>query len=219
MQGWIKLHRKLADWEWYDDAVVKAVFIDLLIQANHQENTWHGQVIKRGSLVTSLSTIAGRNGLTIQQVRTALQKLEKTGEINKQSTNKNTLIIVLNYERYQEFKDDENIDYQQTDNIQATINQQSNNNQSTTNKNVKNDNNVKNDKKSKGQTKFAKPSLDELQAFISENNLKVNAQSFLDYYNSNGWKVGENSMKDWKATCRNWSRREQERTPQTYCEY
>ncbi len=79
MQGWIKLYRKLTDWEWYDDAVVKAVFIDLLILANHQDNTWHGQTVKRGSLVTSLVTIAGRNGLTIQQVRTALNKLEKTG--------------------------------------------------------------------------------------------------------------------------------------------
>lgn len=111
MQDWIKLPRNLSDWEWYDDAVVKAVFIDLLIQANHQDNTWHGQVIKRGSLVTSLATIAGRNGLTIQQVRTALQKLEKTGEINKQSTNKNTLIIVLNYERYQEFEDDDDLSF------------------------------------------------------------------------------------------------------------
>lgn len=144
MQGWIKLYRKLTDWEWYDDAVVKAVFIDLLILANHQDNTWHGQTVKRGSLVTSLATIAGRNGLSIQQVRTALDKLEKTGEINKQATNKNTLIIVLNYERYQEFEDIENVNYQQTDNIQTTNNQQSNNNQSTTNKNVKNVNNDKN---------------------------------------------------------------------------
>ncbi len=144
MQGWIKLYRKLTDWEWYDDAVVKAIFIDLLILANHQDNTWHGQTVKRGSLVTSVATIAGRNGLTIQQVRTALNKLEKTGEINKQSTNKNTLIIVLNYERYQEFEDTENDNCQQTGNIQTTNKQQSNNNQITTNKNVKNVNNDKN---------------------------------------------------------------------------
>ena len=166
MQGWIKLYRKLTDWEWYDDTVVKAVFIDLLILANHQDNTWHGQTVKRGSLVTSLVTIAGRNGLTIQQVRTALNKLEKTGEINKQATNKNTLIIVLNYERYQEFEDIENVDCQQASNIQATNKQQSNNNQSTTNKNVKN---IKNDKNVKNsvviseeitcQTESVRPSI------------------------------------------------------------
>lgn len=140
MQGWLKLFRKLADWEWYDDRNVKAVFIDLLIFANHQDNTWHGKTIKKGSLVTSLASIAQRNGLTIQEVRTALKKLEKTGEINKQTTNKNTLIIVLNYGRYQEFSD---CDYENSNN-QVTNGQQSSNNQITTNKNVKNDKNVKN---------------------------------------------------------------------------
>ena len=54
--------------------------------------------------------------------------------------------------------------------------------------------------------KFTKPSLEEINKFILENNLKVNAEHFYDYYESNGWKVGKNSMKDWKATLRNWNR-------------
>ena len=54
--------------------------------------------------------------------------------------------------------------------------------------------------------KFTKPSLEEINDFILENNLKVNAEHFYDYYESNGWKVGKNSMKDWKATLRNWNR-------------
>jgi len=54
--------------------------------------------------------------------------------------------------------------------------------------------------------KFTKPSLEEINNFILENNLKVNAEHFYDYYESNGWKVGKNSMKDWKATLRNWNR-------------
>ncbi len=209
MQGWIKLYRKLTDWEWYDDAAVKAVFIDLLISANHQDNTWHGKMIKRGSLVTSLATIAGRNGLTIQQVRTALNKLEKTGEINKQATNKNTLIIVLNYERYQEFEDIENVSNQQTDNIQPTNKQQSNNKQSTTNKNVKNINNDKNVKKEeeKPAKRFTPPTLKEVQAYCFERNNNVDAEKFIDHYTANGWLVGGKSkMKDWKASIRNWER-------------
>lgn len=208
MQGWIKLYRKLTDWEWYDDAVVKAIFIDLLILANHQDNTWHGQTVKRGSLVTSVATIAGRNGLTIQQVRTALNKLEKTGEINKQSTNKNTLIIVLNYERYQEFEDTENDNCQQTDNIQTTNKQQSNNNQITTNKNVKNIKNDKNVKKEgKPTERFTPPTLEEVQAYCSERNNNVDTEKFIDYYTANGWLVGGKSkMKDWKAAVRTWEK-------------
>ena len=55
------------------------------------------------------------------------------------------------------------------------------------------------------EKKFSRPSLEELQAYIDEKGLNVNAQNFIDYYESNGWKVGRNPMKDWKATCRRWS--------------
>lgn len=53
--------------------------------------------------------------------------------------------------------------------------------------------------------KFTKPSLDELTSYIKEKNLNVDAEKFIDYYESNGWKVGRNPMKDWKATCRRWN--------------
>jgi len=43
---------------------------------------------------------------------------------------------------------------------------------------------------------------------VNAQNLNVDAEAFVDFYNSNGWKVGKNPMKDWKAACRNWSRRE-----------
>lgn len=55
---------------------------------------------------------------------------------------------------------------------------------------------------------FIKPTPEELQTYINEKNLNVEADAFLDYYNSNGWKVGRNPMKDWKAALRNWSRKE-----------
>ena len=55
--------------------------------------------------------------------------------------------------------------------------------------------------------KFVRPSFDEVKQFCKENNLNVDAQQFVDFYESNGWKVGRNSMKDWKAACRNWARR------------
>lgn len=57
----------------------------------------------------------------------------------------------------------------------------------------------------KEKTKFSKPSLEELQTYIDEKGLNVNAQNFFDYYESNGWKVGRNPMKDYKATLRRWN--------------
>ena len=54
--------------------------------------------------------------------------------------------------------------------------------------------------------RFSKPSLEELQSYINEKGLNVNAQSFMDYYDSVGWKVGGKApMKDWKATLRRWN--------------
>lgn len=59
----------------------------------------------------------------------------------------------------------------------------------------------------KGKAKrFAPPTLEEVKAYCSERNNSVDAQRFIDYYTSNGWKVGKNSMKDWKAAVRNWER-------------
>ena len=55
--------------------------------------------------------------------------------------------------------------------------------------------------------KFVKPSLDEITAYCAEKSLAVNASQFIDYYEANGWRVGRNPMKDWKAAVRTWARR------------
>lgn len=56
--------------------------------------------------------------------------------------------------------------------------------------------------------KFVKPTLEELKAYIAENGYTFPAEAFMDYYESNGWKVGRNPMKSWQATCRTWQRHE-----------
>lgn len=56
--------------------------------------------------------------------------------------------------------------------------------------------------------RFEKPTLSEIEQYCTERNNNVNAEQFYDYYESNGWKVGKNSMKDWKAAVRTWERSE-----------
>ena len=58
----------------------------------------------------------------------------------------------------------------------------------------------------KPQKRFTKPTLEEVQAYCLERNNGVDAQKWFDYYSSNGWKVGKNPMKDWKAAVRTWER-------------
>lgn len=69
--------------------------------------------------------------------------------------------------------------------------------------NITTNNNSNNKKKI-----FKKPTIEEVKNYIQEKSLNVIAEAFIDYYDSNGWKVGKNQMKDWKATIRGWARRE-----------
>ena len=73
------------------------------------------------------------------------------------------------------------------------------------------DSNIKENTKRK---KFEKPTLEEIEAYKKEANLiNLDTHRFLDYYDSNGWMVGKNHMKDWKATARNWNRKSNNTTP------
>lgn len=137
MNGWIRLHRKFLEWEWFKvDEMVK-IFIFLLLSANHQDGKWQGIEIKRGQLITGINSIHQKTGISHQTIRTCLKRLEKTGEINKQSTNKYSIITICKYDEYQ---DSEQATNKQT-NKRITSNQQATNKQLTTNNNNNNDNN------------------------------------------------------------------------------
>lgn len=62
--------------------------------------------------------------------------------------------------------------------------------------------------KRKSDKRFCPPSLQEVQAYCLERNNTIDAEKFMDYHISNGWKVGKNAMKDWKAAVRTWEKRE-----------
>lgn len=59
--------------------------------------------------------------------------------------------------------------------------------------------------------RFSPPSVDDVQEFCEEKGLIVDADRFVCHYQSNGWMVGKNKMRDWRAAVRNWAKREQER--------
>ncbi len=56
--------------------------------------------------------------------------------------------------------------------------------------------------------RFTPPTLAEVKAYCEERGCAIDPQCFIDYYTSNGWKVGRNSMKDWRATIRMWASRD-----------
>ena len=134
MAGFIKIHRKLLEWGWYDDSAVKSVFLHLLLTANFKQTEYHGRVIERGQAVFGRESLASALGLSSQQVRTALSKLKSTGEILIESFNKFSVATIPNYEIYQ--GDDQPTNNQQITSNQPTNNQQITNNQPTINQQI-----------------------------------------------------------------------------------
>ena len=185
-QGWIKLHRQILEWEWYSDNNCFRLFLHLLLKANHKEKRFKGIELKVGSIVTSRDLLARETGLSSQQIRTALTKLISTNEITSKTSSQGTIIQIVSYEKYQ-------VPTNEITNEQPTSNQQS-----TTNNNVKN------------EKKFIIPTFNDVLEYCMQNNLDVDGVKFINFYESKGWMVGKNKMKDWKAAIRTWVKPKQQ---------
>ena len=125
---YINVYRSLLSWRWYKNVNVTKVFLHCLLKANYKNKTWEDVEINQGEFITSSEHLAEETGLTRQKVRTALKKLEKTGELTIKPTKRYTKIIVNNYSNYQ---NGQMLTNQQT-NQQVTNNQPTGNQQVTT---------------------------------------------------------------------------------------
>ena len=148
MAGYIKLYRKFTSWEWYQDANVTRVFLHLLLCANYEDRRWKGREIKRGQIVTSLEHLSESLQLSVHQIRTALDKLQSTGEITKQGTNKCSIITICKFDSYQliedverQTNDNQTANKGHTNGSQMTIKRQTDDNQMATTKEYKEINN------------------------------------------------------------------------------
>ena len=180
MSGWIKIHRKFLDWEWFNKSEAVHLFMYLTLKANHKDGQWQGIDIKKGQFVTSFGKISADTGISLQTIRTLLKKFEKTNEINIQTTNKFTIVTICKYECYQQ-------ENEQT-NTQLTIKQQTTNNQLTTNKNEKNNKEI------------YIPEFSEFLAYAVQQVPIINKEDVKLKYES--WKVN-----DWSVTVNNKTRK------------
>ena len=130
--GYIKLYRSILKWEWWDHINTTRVFIWLLLNAQWEDYRYRGYKVPRGSLVIGRKRMSKDLRMSEQSIRTALEHLKSTNEITIQSTNKFSLVTIVNWDKYQGKDDEIN---QQTN---QQINQQSTNNQPTTNHIIRN---------------------------------------------------------------------------------
>ncbi len=178
--GWIKLHRQILEWEWYDDINCFRLFTHLILKANHKEKRYKGIVIKAGQIVTSRDLLAEETGLSSQQIRTAITKLKSTNEITSVTSSQGTIIEVVNYEKYQ-IATNEITEEQPTSNQRATTN--------------------KNDKKEKKEIYI--PEFSEFLTYAIEKEPLINQVDLKLKYESwvvNEWRDGNgNKISNWKS--------------------
>ncbi len=99
--GYIKIYRKILDWEWYSDINTRIVFLHCLLKANWKDKKWKGVEVKRGAFVSSLRHLSREIGISERSLRTALAHLELTHEVTQSSFVKYTVFTVVHYDEYQ----------------------------------------------------------------------------------------------------------------------
>ena len=192
--GWIKLHRQLLEWEWYDDTNTKCLFLHCLLRANHSDTEWRGHNIKRGQFLTSVDTLTRETGLSVSQIRTSLKKLISTNEIASKSQARSTVITVLSYDSHQ--------DNDKPDDKLMTMKSQADDNEIATDKNVI-IKECKNDKKI--TRRFTPPSdIETVAYFVGKGSTNVEAEKFWLFYDSKNWMVGKSKMKKWQSAASGW---------------
>jgi hypothetical protein len=192
--GWIKLHRQLLEWEWYDDTNTKCLFLHCLLRANHSDTEWRGHNIKRGQFLTSVDTLTRETGLSVSQIRTSLKKLISTNEIASKSQARSTVITVLGYDSHQD--NDKPVDKL------MTMKSQADDNEIATDKNVI-IKECKNDKKT--TRRFTPPTdIETVAYFVEKGSTNIEAEKFWLFYDSKNWFVGKTKMKKWQSAASGW---------------
>lgn len=101
MEGWIKIHRKITEWEWYTETNTFVLFIHLLLTCNFKKTKWRGIELAEGESIKGLETLSEETGLSVQNIRTAIKNLLLTGELTERQHGKHRILTVKNYKTYQ----------------------------------------------------------------------------------------------------------------------
>ena len=212
MEGWICLHRSLiSHWVWQDPLTLKA-WIDLLMMANIKDSKAliNGKLttIKRGQCMASIRQLSIRWECSREKAKKILLNFESYNMIvldkiiGQKNDKVRPLITISNYKAFQDIYEDKKANKVTTklarDVATETATDLAHNNKD--NKDNK-DNNIK-------SSHFVPPSLEEVKTYCLERKNGIDPEHFITFYQSKGWMIGKNKMKDWKAAVRTWEQRD-----------
>ncbi len=217
--GWIKLSRKMLDWGWYLDTNTKVVFLHLLLKATHKPIEYKGIKLKPGEVVTTRKDLAEELLMSDRMIRTALLHLKTTNEVSIKTTNRFSIITIEKWAFYQCKEQDSDQPSDQPSDQQET------NKRPTRDQPIEQESKEYKNNNIYNIAHFSKPTVEQIAAYCKERGNCVDAQVFFDFYESKGWMVGRNKMKNWQAAVRTWERqgtaenvRHPTRTQRGFCE-
>jgi hypothetical protein len=210
-RGYVRLYRKKLDSDIWRYINADRVFEFLMLSVTYRPHKYfaHGKCIdlQPGQFVSSDRVIAQRCYLTYQATRTAIHYLKSTQRITQEVTRRYSIYSILNWDSYQRPDAQSNALYSAQDNAQVTQLQRTDNAVATQKQELKE---LKEGKEGKKKSKaFTPPTIEEVTAYCSERNNRIDPQLFIDSNTAKGWVVGDTQspMKDWRATIRTWERR------------
>jgi hypothetical protein len=196
MCGWIKIHRSIVDHWLYTEKRTFSKFEawhDILIMVNFTDAKAmiKGKLydIKRGQSILSLESWGKRWNWDKSKVRRFMNALQSDSMIVLESDNITTRLTVCKYETYQSERNAN----------ETPVKRKRNANEHQTTP-IKEREELKNEEQKEENKRFIKPTIEDIKKEFPN----FNAEHFYNYYESNGWMVGRNKMKDWKSTVKNW---------------
>jgi hypothetical protein len=197
MSGWIKIHRSITNHWLYSEKRVYSkleAWYDMLIAVNYSDSKTliKGKLyeVKRGQSIMSLDSWAKRWSWDKSKVRRFLNTLQNDNMIELKSDTITTQLTICNYESYQGERNADETPVKRkrnADETQTTLIEER-----------------------KEEKKFIIPTFNDVLEYCMQNNLDVDGVKFINFYESKGWMVGKNKMKDWKAAIRTWVKPKQE---------
>jgi hypothetical protein len=152
-----------------------------------------------GEFIFGLNKASDELKMSVRSIRTLIAFLKKSQNLTIKTTNKYSIISIVNWDTYQqtEIINDTQSDKPPTSNRQATDNKQEQKNKSTK-------------EKTEGDKIFSPPALDEVAEYCRSRNNNVDPSMWIDFYTAKNWMIGKNKMSNWKAAVRTWETRHNE---------
>lgn len=192
--GYIKISRKLLDWEHAGNMRLLGFWVFLLLRVRWEDS----RRIKRGQCLTTYDGLAEDTGLSRATVANYLRQLKESGEITTERQENKTKITIVNWDRYQKYKfytTDETPDETPDETTDQTA-----------------DETTLLYKRKKERNKEiidslpAPPSLENVIEFCQSRKNKVDPERFWNYYQARGWQVNGQPIKDWQAMVISWEK-------------